>query len=66
MARSGMGPSCAVEPGTLGGGITPAGAGTAAASAKIGLGTARIAGHWSRSIGQDRRYRQRGRTVARP
>ena len=62
-ARSGMGPSCVVDPG-----LTPSGLGMGAGWAKIVLGTPEIPGHCSRLVGQDRRerYRQRGRTVARP
>lgn len=68
MARSGMGPSCAVEPGAPRGGFTAAGAVTGAAWTKIGLGTPEIVGHLSGWARQDRRdgYGRRGRTVARP
>jgi hypothetical protein len=67
-ARSGMGASCVVDPGTPRGGLVPSGLGKGTEWAKIGLGRPEIPGHFSRSIGQDRRerYRQRGRTVARP
>lgn len=68
MARSGIGPSCAVEPGTPAGGFAPAGAGTRAGWTKTGLGKPGIPVHFRGSVGRDRRerYRQRGRTVARP
>jgi hypothetical protein len=68
MARSGMGLSCAVEPGTPRGGFAPSGPGTGAGWTKIRLGTPGFAGRLNRSTRQDRRekYRQRGRIVARP
>lgn len=62
-ARSGLGASCVVDPG-----FAPSDMDTGAEWTKIGLGTPEIPGNGSRWIGQGRRerYRQRGRTVARP
>jgi hypothetical protein len=68
MAHSGTGSSCAVEAGTPRDGFAPAGLGKGAGWTKIGLGTPEIPGHFSGSVRQNRRERdrQRGRTVARP
>jgi hypothetical protein len=66
-AFAGPGPSCAVEPRAPRGGFAPAGWGTDAGWMKIGLGTPeKIGGHVSDQVGQDRRYSERGRIVARP
>ena len=66
-AFAGLGWSCAVEPRAPRGGFAPAGMGTGSGWTKIGLGTPeKIGGHVSHRIGQDRRYSERGRVVARP
>jgi hypothetical protein len=64
-AGSGMAPSCAVEPGA---GLRLAASGNGAASADPWPGTPGIPAQFGSTFGQDRqdRYRQRGRTVARP
>lgn len=68
LARAGVGPSCAVMTGAPRGTLASAGAGIGTGSGKFGriAPEARVrCGFW---MGQDRRerYRQRGRTVARP
>lgn len=66
-AFAGLGPSCAVEPRAPRGGFAPAGMGTGAGWTKLGLGTPETIGrHFSHRDGQDRRYSERGRIVARP
>jgi hypothetical protein len=67
-ARLGLGTSCALDSGTRFGGFVPAGTGAGADWMRNGLEKPGISEHFSGSVGQDRRerYRQRGRSVARP
>ena len=66
MARSGVAPSCAVEARKPG--AARAGRGTWAGWTGFGLPTPGFQAYRGISFGEDRRerYRQRGRTVARP